>query len=297
LNFAAAVLVLGVLGGCASVPPGPPPEVVRLQGELDRLHQDPRIATNAGDELRDADAAVSVLVIDGRHMDPALYQHRVYVADRLVQIAEAEGLARFAEVRATELGRERDRLALDARNRELRDARATASDALAAAAAERRAAELARSEARETRVEIDALRADLSDLQAQQTERGLVVTLGDVLFETDRAELKPGAERTLDGLVRALRDDPAASVSIEGHTDSTGGRDYNIDLSLRRAQAVKDYLASRGIDPGRVSALGLGADYPVASNTTEAGRQQNRRVEVVVQTQVASLGRRDRIRD
>jgi outer membrane protein OmpA-like peptidoglycan-associated protein len=240
---------------------------------------------------------VSVLVIDGRHMDPALYQHRVYVADRLVQIAEAEGLARFAEVRATDLGRERDRLALDARNRELRDARATASDALAAAAAERRAAELARSEARETRVEIDALRADLSDLQAQQTERGLVVTLGDVLFETDRAELKPGAERTLDGLVRALRDDPAASVSIEGHTDSTGGRDYNIDLSLRRAQAVKDYLASRGIDPGRVSALGLGADYPVASNTTEAGRQQNRRVEVVVQTQVASLGRRDRIRD
>jgi outer membrane protein OmpA-like peptidoglycan-associated protein len=297
LTFAAAVLVLGALGGCASVPPGPPPEVVRLQGELDRLHQDPRIATNAGDELRDADLAVSVLVTDGRHMDPAFYQHRVYVADRLVQIAEAEGLARFAEVRATDLGRERDRLALDARNHELRDARETASDALAAAAAERRAAELARSDARETRVEIDALRADLSDLQAQQTERGLVVTLGDVLFETDRAELKPGAERALDGLVRALRDDPAASVSIEGHTDSVGGRDYNIDLSLRRAETVKDYLASRGIDPGRVSARGLGADYPVASNATEAGRQQNRRVEVVVQTQVATLGRRDRIRD
>jgi outer membrane protein OmpA-like peptidoglycan-associated protein len=296
-KFSALALLVGLIGGCATVPPGPPPEVVRLETELDRLHNDARIAPNAPDELRDADAAVAFLADQGRRMDAVVYEHRVYVADRLVQTAEAQGLARFAELQASNLGAERDRLMVDARNRELRDARAEADAARATAEAERRSAELARQDAAETRAEIDSLRSDLGDLQAQQTQRGLMVTLGDFLFETDRAELKPGAEHTLDGIVRALRDDPLATVEVDGHTDSTGSRDYNVGLSEDRAQAVKDYLTSRGIDPSRVTTRGLGPDYPVASNWTEAGRLQNRRVEVLVQTQVARLNGERTIRE
>lgn len=281
-NLLGLSLALALLGGCATLPPGPPPEVVRLQNELDRLHQDPRVAQNAPDELHEADAVVTRLTIEARHLDGPIYEHRVYVADRVVQTAQAQGMARYAEARAHELGAERDRLVLEIRNHDLRNAQATANNALAAAAEERRNAELARSEAAQTRSEIDVLRADMSDLQAQQTQRGLMVTLGDFLFETGRAELKPGGERELDGLVRTLNDAPNATVEIDGHTDSVGNRNYNVDLSLRRAQAVKEYLASRGIDPARVSTQGLGPDYPVASNNTEAGRQQNRRVEVIV---------------
>ncbi len=273
-RLTAISFAIAMLGGCATVPPGPPPEVVRLQSDLDRMHHDPRIAENAVGELRDADVAVSILTTDWRHMDAQVYEHRVYVADRLIGIAEAQGFARFAEVRGHELGLERDRLVAEAKDSELHRAQATANDALAYADAEHQRAEMAR--------------ADLRELQAQQTQRGLMVTLGDFLFETDRADLKPGATHTLDNLVRALRDDPGATMEISGHTDSVGSREHNIDLSLRRADAVKSYLTSSGVDPARISTQGLGPDFPVASNATEAGRQQNRRVEVVLQSRLAS---------
>ena len=148
---------------------------------------------------------------------------------------------------------------------------------------------IAQQDAAASRAESVQLRADLSQLQAQQTQTGYVVTLGDVLFEVDRAELKPGAARTLDQLATALNDDPRSTISIEGHTDSTGSVQHNESLSLARAESVKSYLVGRGVNPSRVTTQGLGQDYPVASNATEAGRQQNRRVEVVVQTNVASL--------
>jgi outer membrane protein OmpA-like peptidoglycan-associated protein len=281
------VAITSMLGACATTPPGPPPEVVRLQNELDRLHNDPRIAPNAPNELRDADTLVSSLAMNGRRLEVHDYQHRIYIADRLVETAEAEGLARYAEVRAHDLGTERDRLLVDSRTRQLQNAQVAVADAQANAMQARDDANAARADAAASRSETEVLRADLSSLQAQQTQRGFVVTLGDVLFEVDRAELKPGAARTLDQLATALNDDRRSTISIEGHTDSTGNPQHNVDLSLHRAEAVKSYLMQRGVDPARVTTQGLGQDYPVASNSTEAGRQQNRRVEVVVQTNVA----------
>jgi outer membrane protein OmpA-like peptidoglycan-associated protein len=114
------------------------------------------------------------------------------------------------------------------------------------------------------------------------TERGLVVTLEDVLFETDRADLKPGAELRLNEVVGFLGAHPDKHVLVEGHTDSTGTDAYNQQLSEARAAAVKSYLARRGVSPAMVHVRGYGEAYPIASNDDGSGRQQNRRVELVI---------------
>lgn len=276
-----------MLGACASTPRGPAPEIVRLQSELQRLHGDQRIAANAPAELAKADEAVATLAATGRKLDRELFDHGVYIADRLVKTAEAEGLTRFAEQHAQNLGREREQLLVEARSRDLAIARADAKDAAAAAREAEMRANDERMAANAARLDAEAARAQLAELQAKETERGTVVTLGDVLFETDRAELKPGATRSLDQLAEALRSDDRGSVAIEGHTDSTGSRNHNVDLSLRRAQSVQSYLVSHGVSPSRITVRGMGPDFPVADNTSTSGRLQNRRVEVIVQKAVA----------
>ncbi|WP_440224346.1 OmpA family protein [Dokdonella sp. MW10] len=287
IRRATPLLAVALLAACASTPKGPPPEIVRLQDEVTRLRSDPAIAPNAVEEIGRADAAVSLLAAEHRQLKEPMFRHGIYIADRLVQTAEANGLARYAETRGKELGIERDRLLVDVRAREAADARLAANSALATAESERRAAELARADALAARSELETMRSKLTELETKQTERGLVVTLGDVLFEVNRSELKPGAARSLDQLAAALREDPQASVSIEGHTDSTGNHAYNIDLSARRANTVRNYLVSQGIPDARLRTRGLGPDYPVASNGNEAGRQQNRRVEVIVSSGLA----------
>jgi outer membrane protein OmpA-like peptidoglycan-associated protein len=126
-------------------------------------------------------------------------------------------------------------------------------------------------------------------LQAKQTDRGLVLTLGDVLFTTGRADLKPGAAGNLDKLVAFLNKYPDRGVTIQGYTDSVGSEDYNQRLSERRTDSVKSYLAEQGISSMRLSALGKGRRDPVADNDSAAGRQQNRRVEVIISNQTTAL--------
>jgi outer membrane protein OmpA-like peptidoglycan-associated protein len=110
----------------------------------------------------------------------------------------------------------------------------------------------------------------------------MVLTLGDVLFDTGRSELKPGATRKLDQLAQFLAEHPDRRVQIDGFTDSVGTDSYNEELSQQRADAVKAALITRGISPSRIGTEGYGKAYPVASNNDSGGRQMNRRVEVVI---------------
>jgi outer membrane protein OmpA-like peptidoglycan-associated protein len=126
------------------------------------------------------------------------------------------------------------------------------------------------------------LEATLADLKASKTDRGVVVTLGDVLFETGRADLKSGSRQTLDKLTTFLQAYPKRNVQIEGFTDNVGGDDYNQGLSERRADSVRDALTRMGIANDRILTKGLGKGSPVGDNGTAAGRQQNRRVEVLI---------------
>lgn len=126
------------------------------------------------------------------------------------------------------------------------------------------------------------LEVELKDLNAKQTERGLVITLGDVLFDTNKAQLKPGATRSLQKLADFLKEYPERQAQIEGYTDSTGSAEHNQELSERRADAVRMSLVRMGISTDRIITRGYGPDSPVAGNDTPTGRQMNRRVEIIL---------------
>jgi len=137
-------------------------------------------------------------------------------------------------------------------------------------------------QAKEAQVQMLAMSQEMENLKAKQTDRGMVVTLGSALFQTDSASLKAGAQKNLGELAKYMTDFPQSKATIEGHTDNTGDAGYNQQLSEKRAMAVADYLTGNGVAGFRVSAKGLGQEFPIAPNDTEAGRQQNRRVEVIL---------------
>lgn len=119
-------------------------------------------------------------------------------------------------------------------------------------------------------------------LNAKQTERGSLITFADVLFDLNKAELKPAAHRNVLQLAEFLRENPTRKVLIEGFTDSTGSAAYNLQLSEQRAQAVKRALVKEGVDFNNIQTVGFGKEYPVADNATPASRSMNRRVEVTI---------------
>jgi outer membrane protein OmpA-like peptidoglycan-associated protein len=114
-----------------------------------------------------------------------------------------------------------------------------------------------------------------------------VITLDDVLFAFDRADLQPGAQRMLDRVAELLKQHPDRDVSIEGHTDSVGSANYNQQLSEARAAAVREYLLRRGVAAERLSAVGYGKTRPIVPNDSPSARQQNRRVEIVIERPAA----------
>jgi outer membrane protein OmpA-like peptidoglycan-associated protein len=251
------------------------------RAKLTSLQSSPDLASRAPVELKDAEAAVIAAEVPRTQQD-AYGQHLVLIADKKVEIAAARAQSRLYEDQRRALKKESETIRLEARTQEADRARIDAIEARADATAARDEADLARQNALSAQAESEDLQLQIDELNARETDRGLVVTLGDLLFETGRADLKGGATSNLDKLALFLGEYPDRTVLIEGHTDNVGSDDQNLDLSNRRAYAVRSYLADAGISGSRLSSTGMGESAPIASNDTDTGRQQNRRVEIII---------------
>jgi outer membrane protein OmpA-like peptidoglycan-associated protein len=200
---------------------------------------------------------------------------------------EAEQARMMSQATAEDAQRAREE-AMQAQHREAESERTArqaieeAEQAKALAASSATAAQLARREADLALEQADTLRRQLENLQLRQTESGVVVTLGDVLFETGQTELRQEAMASLVEVVDLLQSEPDKNIRIEGHTDAVGDANTNLEISQRRADAVFEALVSLGVVAERVTTQGMGEDFPIASNETDDGRAQNRRVDVIL---------------
>ncbi len=194
--------------------------------------------------------------------------------------ASAEKAKKEAQAQAQET--EKARAEAEAKAREAQQARLQSMAEAEKAEQARLAAEAKAREAERSRAETEQLLKDLAELQGKQTDRGIVLTLGDVLFAFGKADLSAGAVRNVDKLAQYLEKHPERNLLIEGHTDSVGSDEFNMALSQKRADAVKEVLTSKGISSNRMLTKGYGKQFPVAGNDTDSGRQLNRRVEVVI---------------
>lgn len=170
----------------------------------------------------------------------------------------------------------------DVATRREREAREETQAARRLAEAQASEIELARREAQLASEAAESLRRRLELMELRETDRGVVVTLGDVLFERGQTDLQSDARSNLQDVVELLQTEPERRIRIEGHTDSTGPAAVNVRISQARAEAVRDELAAMGIAADRIQAVGMGEEFPIASNESEDGRRQNRRVDVIL---------------
>jgi outer membrane protein OmpA-like peptidoglycan-associated protein len=281
-------------------------QMERAHAAYQQAQADTNVQTYAPLRLVDAEKALRAAE-RAKDLDERL--HLGYVAEKKAQLALVTGATSRTEQSLQQIGKETSDLLLQRRDRELKAARGAmetrdseaeqarrAAEARARdAEAKAREAELARRQAAEAgaqaaaeQAKAAALANELANLKAQQTDRGLVLTVGDVLFDAGKAELGLGAQRTIDKLADFLKAYPTRTVLIEGHTDNTGDEDFNVKLSQQRADAVRDKLVAKGIASQRIRTKGYGPKFPVVDNNTPAGRQLNRRVEVVILNEGAS---------
>ena len=212
----------------------------------------------------------------------AMSQAEVDEARRQAVIAQQAAERQAAALAAASAQSQRDEALIAARQAELEEARQQALIAQQAAEQKAAALEAARVQAERDQAMIAQQEQQLKELDAKQTPRGMVITLGDVLFAVNKAELSAGGVRNVQKLADFLNQYPQRKVLIEGHTDSTGSRSINQPLSERRADAVRSALVRMGIGGDRIETRGYADDYPVASNNNAAGRQMNRRVEIIL---------------
>lgn len=251
LVFVVSLAVL--IAGCASAPKQPV-GAAAVRAQLTQLQSNQELASRAPVAIKEAEEAVRAAEAPVKKKDKAQGAHLVQLAKSKVEVAIARGEAKLAEDQRKNIGEQRQEMRLEARTQE---------------------ADAARREA-------EYLQSQLAELNAKTTERGIIVTLGDVLFETGRSELRGNSTANLSKLTAFLQRYPDRSVTIEGHTDSTGSDDSNMSLSQRRADAVRNYLLTQGVTSSRLSAYGKGESSPVGSNDSTSGRQLNRRVEVII---------------
>lgn len=268
---------------------------------LDQLQADPQLASRAPAAI--AEAVTAVRAAEDYRKDDSHGAHLAVIAGRKVDIASAQAHSHLLEDQRKALSEDRDRARLDARTQEANSARSDAKSArsdaalarndatqartatataLGAAAVARSDADAARADADQARDETDDLQRLLAELNARPSERGMVVALGDVMFESGRSALRSGSAKNLAKLAAYLTANQDRSVWIEGHTDSVGSEASNQTLSQHRADSVRNYLIGQGANAGRLAASGKGEGSPIGDNATVAGREQNRRVEVII---------------
>jgi outer membrane protein OmpA-like peptidoglycan-associated protein len=240
----------------------------RARAQVASAEADPNVAQYAPLDLDAARKDLAAAEAAAAQHDEAGITQPAYLAAQTARLAQTRAAAKADDARVAHGQEERDRIQMAARAREAN-----------VAVAQRDVAVEQRDQAAQ---QAARLQAEVDQLKATKTDRGLVLTLGDVLFDTGRAELNPGAAVKLDQLAQFLNQHPDRRVEIDGYTDSVGSDAYNEALSQRRADAVKAALRVRGVDAARINTEGYGKAYPVASNNESAGRQLNRRVEVVI---------------
>ncbi len=263
------ILIASIVSGCKQEPT---PSLKEAQKVLEETKKEEKVRENAPIALYEAEKTLkkALNAESAKEMD-----HLAYLAKKKAQIAKEIANRKEALKKIEELKQIKNRVILEAREAEIQRAKREIEE-------KTKLLSETEKKIREEQEKAKRLQQELSELHAKHTKRGLVLTLGDVLFETGKADLLPGAMRSIDKLAVFLRENPDRKVLVEGHTDSRGSKAYNLKLSQKRAEAVKRALVERGIEPDRIIAKGYGEAYPVASNLTAAGRQQNRRVEIVI---------------
>ena len=275
-HFTPALLVIAaLLGACASTPTSTGLlEQTRVDFQV--AQSNPKVATYAPMEMKTASDAMQRANAAATDNDSVEEVDRLaYLAKQKIALTQEVAKQKSAEADVTSAAVERDQLRLDQRTME-------ADQATRAAQLAQRNAALAQRETMVARERAANLEAQLEELAAKKTERGIVITFGDVLFGTDLAYLTPDGMRTAQKLATVLQQNPQRMVLVEGFTDSTGSTAHNQELSERRATSVRSALQEQGIAAQRIAIRGYGESYPVASNDTNMNRQLNRRVEIVL---------------
>ncbi|MES2583079.1 MAG: OmpA family protein [Pseudomonadota bacterium] len=290
----AATVVL--LSACASGPKTTSLlEQVRV--EYAQAQGNPKVATHAALEMQAATDALAKAEAAAKGRESLETVDKLaYLTKQKIALANEVASRKSSEADIASAAAIRDQVRLDQRTLEANQARMKAEDAERAAQAARDAAAAAtqqknqaqanESEAQRLAAEALArnqqLEAQLAEMAAKKTERGLIITLGDVLFSVDQARLNAEGIRMVQRLATVLQQNPKRSVLVEGFTDSTGSTQHNQDLSERRAAAVRDALLELGVSRGQIAVRGYGEAYPAAPNDTAQNRQLNRRVEIVL---------------
>ncbi|CDG84361.1 OmpA family protein [Janthinobacterium agaricidamnosum] len=278
-----ALLAMAVFVAACSTAPTSTSLLDQTRGDYMAAQSNPAVSTYAAREFREAGAALEQANAAAERRDDADKVDKLaYLAKQKIATAQEVAKQKLAEADIANAGKQRDQLRLDARTQEANQAQAKAEAAQAQALAAQAQAQNAQAATRNAQARAAALEAQLADLSAKKTERGIIITLGDVLFGTDQANLTATGTATARKLADVLSSNPQRTVLIEGFTDSTGGSAHNLDLSKRRAEAVRNALLDLGISRDRIATNGYGAAFPVAGNDTASNRQLNRRVEIVL---------------
>ena len=274
-------LLLLFIAGC-----GPSQKEMMAKDQMDRAKKayaeakaNPNVEAYAPMELQEAGKAVQEAE-KAKETEDILQMG--YIAEKKTQFAVTIADGKVAERNIDKLNVEKAEMNARKQTLEAERARKAAAAETEKAAKAKSAAEMEAAKAAKAKAESDQLTKELANLKAQQTERGIVLTIGDVLFATGKADLSPDANQSVAKLAEFLKKSPNRNVLIEGHTDSVGKDDSNLALSQKRADSVKARLVGDGIAPARITTVGYGKKFPVASNDTKAGKAQNRRVDVVI---------------